>query len=250
MESSVTQRVKQIMTYLNLSETKFAKELGVTQSTINAIIKRNGDVKTNIITAIIKQYPLINLPWLLTGTGKMLNDVEAERTRDLSRQQIHELLTMQITDYKARYLDAFRLVFYLIGINMIDLCRLTKIERGYINYIRAKTSRPYSIKVEPEAMEIIDKYRGQKYLIDVLERYSDYRTFVNRELKKIEGYDFLTVYYAQHTWATMAAELDMPKETIAAALGHGGYSVTDIYINFDKSKIAAANRRVIDYVLK
>jgi hypothetical protein len=48
----------------------------------------------------------------------------------------------------------------------------------------------------------------------------------------------------------MAAELDMPKETIAAALGHGGYSVTDIYINFDKSKIAAANRRVIDYALK
>ena len=60
----------------------------------------------------------------------------------------------------------------------------------------------------------------------------------------------LTTYWARHTWATIASELDIPKETIAAALGHGGNSVTDIYINFDKKKIDVANRKVIDYVVK
>lgn len=103
-------------------------------------------------------------------------------------------------------------------------------------------------------------------MINILDNYSDYRHFtskINSELKKIskttkddKGNDvikpifpYLTTYYARHTWATIAASLDIPKETIAAALGHGGNTVTDIYINFDQKKIDDANRKVIDYVL-
>ena len=59
----------------------------------------------------------------------------------------------------------------------------------------------------------------------------------------------ISQYWCRHTWATIAAELDIRKETIAAALGHGGNSVTDIYINFYMRKVDEANRRVIDYVL-
>ena len=59
----------------------------------------------------------------------------------------------------------------------------------------------------------------------------------------------LTTYWARHTWATIAASLDIPKETIAAALGHGGNTVTDIYIDFDQRKVDEANRKVIDWVL-
>jgi hypothetical protein len=43
--------------------------------------------------------------------------------------------------------------------------------------------------------------------------------------------------------------MDIPKETIGKALGHGRKSVTDIYIDFDQSKIDEANRQVMDYVL-
>jgi hypothetical protein len=52
----------------------------------------------------------------------------------------------------------------------------------------------------------------------------------------------------RHTWATLAAELDIPKETISAALGHGKKTVTDIYIQFDRKKIDEANRKVISHV--
>ena len=58
-----------------------------------------------------------------------------------------------------------------------------------------------------------------------------------------------SMYWARHSWATIAAELDIPKETIAAALGHSSNTVTDIYINFDRAKIDRANRQVLDYVL-
>ena len=65
-------------------------------------------------------------------------------------------------------------------------------------------------------------------------------------------YYFADLNYAPENrtgWgATIAAYLDIPKETIAAALGHGGNDVTDIYINFDQTKVDKANRRVIDYL--
>lgn len=55
--------------------------------------------------------------------------------------------------------------------------------------------------------------------------------------------------YTRHSWATLAAELDIPKETISAGLGHEiGSDVTSIYIKFDQKKVDDANRRVIDYV--
>lgn len=57
------------------------------------------------------------------------------------------------------------------------------------------------------------------------------------------------LYKARHSWATLAAELDIPKETISAGLGHEiGSDVTSIYIKFDQKKVDDANRRVIDYL--
>ena len=58
------------------------------------------------------------------------------------------------------------------------------------------------------------------------------------------------MYWARHSWATIAInDLDIPKETVAAALGHSPSTVTDVYIDFDRAKVDRANREVIDYVL-
>lgn len=150
--------------------------------------------------------------------------------------------------------DAFLLIFYLIGINVVDLMGLTEVRNGRVEYRRAKTHRLYSIRVEPEAQAILDRYPGEDGLLKWRERYSDYRGFTARTNKRLAvigealGVDGLTTYWARHTWATIAASLDIPKETIAAALGHGGNTVTDIYIDFDQRKVDAANRRVIDFL--
>lgn len=165
--------------------------------------------------------------------------------------------------HNAIYRDIFMLTFYLIGINFVDLCNLSKIEDGRVNYSRAKTHKPYSIKVEPEALEIIERLKGKRQLLYMLDDHKDYRSYY-RQLRRgleavIKAYNAahpdapiseLTTYWARHSWATIAASLDIPKETIAAALGHEmGNSMTAIYIDFDRAKVDAANRRVIDYVL-
>lgn len=154
-----------------------------------------------------------------------------------------------------KYRDFFVLSFMLCGINVVDMCNLKEIRDGRVEYIRAKTHKPYSIKVEAEALAIIDRYRGDNFLLNYLDTCKNYRHFYNnlckglREIKELCGLEELTTYWARHSWATIASSLDIPKETIAAALGHGGNSVTDIYIEFDMRKVDVANRKVLDWVL-
>lgn len=187
--------------------------------------------------------------------------------RSLTVEQLRTLFDYPIEDYQRKHLDMFKLSFFLVGINTVDLYNLAGITAdGRIEYVRAKTGRAYSIKVEPEALEIVEKYRGEKKLLDMSDTYrnhADWRKRMNKALQKIgevaigkQGkktvkplFPHLTTYWARHTWATVAADLDIPKETIAAALGHGGNTVTDIYINFNEKKIDEANRKVMDWVL-
>ena len=194
---------------------------------------------------------------------------EQTAKRSLSIEDLRFIFfDMQVEEHQECYLDYFKLIFLLCGINTIDLAHLTEIVNGRIEYRRAKTHKLYSIKVEPEAMEIINRHKGTKYLLDILnEERTDFKSWqkrFNSNLKafgkvevgkhgkktKTPYFPFLSTYWARHTWATIAAQLDIPKETIAKALGHSDNSVTDIYINFDKRKIDEANRQVIDYLFR
>lgn len=190
------------------------------------------------------------------------------RKRSLSVEDLRLLFNYPVEEYAQIHLDMFKLIFMLIGINAIDLCHLKDIVNGRIEYNRAKTHKLYSIKVEPEALEIIERYRGQNWLINALDRYKDYHDFtahMNKALKRIgpmerKGlggkkifhplFPDISAYWARHTWATIAADLDIPMETISHALGHSfGCDTTAIYINFNNKKIDEANRKVLDWVL-
>lgn len=98
-----------------------------------------------------------------------------------------------------------------------------------------------------------DRYRNYrdfaKRLNDNLQLMGETKTGKQGKKTRKPLFPKITTYWARHSWATVAASLDIPKETIAAALGHGGNTVTDIYIDFDRKKVDEANRRVIDRVL-
>lgn len=162
------------------------------------------------------------------------------------------------------------LMFYFIGINAVDLltAKTSALVNGRFEYKRAKTGKLYSIKVEPEAQAIIDKYKGQDFVLNIMDEYKDYKNFLHRmgialkeigetERKGLGGkkirkplFPDLSSYWTRHTWATIAAEIDIPKEVIAHALGHSwaNGTVTDIYIRFDEKKVDEANRKVLDYL--
>ena len=194
---------------------------------------------------------------------------EETRKRSLSAGQLRELIGYKCEPYQERYRDMFVLMFYLIGINAVDLflAKPEDVVNGRLEYKRAKTGKLYSIKIEPEAMSILEKYKGKNYLLNIMDEYKDYKNFLHRmgiALKEIGSterkgrggkkirkplFPDISSYWSRHTWATIAAELDIPKETISEALGHSiGSDVTSIYIRFDIKKVDEANRKVIDYV--
>lgn len=58
----------------------------------------------------------------------------------------------------------------------------------------------------------------------------------------------MTVYTARYTFASIGAELEIPRETIALCLGHSWADVTDHYIVYGTKRIDDAVRKIIDYV--
>ena len=164
------------------------------------------------------------------------------------------------------------MTFYLCGINPLDLLTLkpSNARNGRIRYKRAKTGHLYDIPVPPEALEIIRRYKGKGWLLCPLDAYANYRDFChhwNDALKKIGRKEIvpdkvgrlrkvvwhpiaegMTVYTARYTFASIGAELEIPRETIALCLGHSWADVTDHYIAYGTKRIDDAVRKIIDYV--
>lgn len=174
--------------------------------------------------------------------------------RDLKVEELRAILhTEGLSEKRQRFLDAFLLSFLLLGINMHDMYDLTpaNVIDGRLVYERRKTHKKYSILLQPEAVAILEKYQGQNKLLSFCEEFSSYPSFVwslNDTLHSLR--DGLTSYYARYSWASIAFNLGITKDVVSLALGHSfGVRVTDTYINADLSRVDAANRKVIDFVL-
>ena len=209
-------------------------------------------------------------------------DINPEQTekRSLSVDELRTLFDYAVEPWQQKYLDYFKLTFFLIGINPADILECTdeNVVDGRLQYRRKKTGRLYSIRIEPEALVIINKYRGKTRLVDFAEHMKSYKQFVckaNKGLKMIgpvlkvknekkSPHDFqkeyhikhnsvfpnISLYWARHTWATIAFSIGIPEEIIAEALGHShGNRTTAIYIDKSVANIDAANRKVLNYVL-
>lgn len=191
------------------------------------------------------------------------------RKRALDVEVLRSLINYPVEPFAQIYRDMFVLSFMLLGINSIDLYNLREVTKGgRVEYDRSKTGGIFSVKVEPEALAIIEKYRGQMALLCLADRWSDHRNFrhqMNAAIKRIgvargkgkkdkagEGpFDGVTSYWARHTWATIAYELGINDDTISQALGHqgSGARVTEVYIRRTMDRVDDANRRVLDWVL-
>lgn len=170
--------------------------------------------------------------------------------RALSVGELRDILAL-----RSWYADMFRLSFLLVGMNAADMYALTvgNIQHGRIVYRRKKTGRIISIRLEPEAMSIIERNRGVATLIDIADRYASVHTFTIAMGKFFRlHHPSCTFYYARHTWATVAFSLGIPMDTISRALGHSfstGARVTAVYVQAENADIDAANRKVIDYAI-
>ena len=165
------------------------------------------------------------------------------------------------------------LSFYLGGVNAGDLLLCKGLTNGRFVEKRQKTGELIDVPVCPEAMQIIEKYKGKNYLLCVMDGYKDYHDFTSRwdkALKKIGTteivpdkvgrrrkvvyhplFPHITTYTARYTFASIAAnECEIPTETIGKCLAHAWSknTVTARYISDDRRKVDQAFALVLDKV--
>lgn len=193
---------------------------------------------------------------------------EPTRDKSCSVEQLRALFTYQTeVPGEIEAIDMFKLMFMLIGINRSDFAACGKPSGGRVDYVRMKTGKLYSIKLEPEAFRIVSKYAGKEHLVNIAEKASDSKSYFHnmvRSLRKVGTVQVsgkkskgkpiipdITTGSARTSWATIAQQdLDIPRDVIAAALGHHTVDVTSTYLRTDwRMKVDAANRRVVDWVL-
>lgn len=178
---------------------------------------------------------------------------EPTRKRCLPVETLRELLNRELDGWDSVARDYFFLMFYLIGINFKDLllAKRTQVNDGRLEYLREKTGRKYSIKIEPEAESLLRKYYGaDAYLLEAMDHCVHYKSFARRINESLNDIAGITSYFARHSWATCAYEIGIPMDTISQALGHSfGNRTTLIYVKPDQSKVDIANRKVIDYLI-
>lgn len=281
-----TERVTFISYFREFVKTRNAKRTQeLYQNTLNKVVKWSNDY---VMFEDITVQWLNEFHNYLKSQGNKLNtisiderniravikfaiDEEATSIKDPFRKykikQQEESETMPLTidqikairDYQTKSLslnnarDAFMASFYLIGINISDLYDLSAGSRA--KYIRHKTGKMIDIELQPEVIELITKHSDDDKMFDFYRNYSNahsFSTLINENLKTIGiaiGVPKLIMYHARHTWATLAAMIDIPEKTIAKALSHTYKNTTSRYARFDFRKVDEANRKVLDLLL-
>lgn len=222
----------------------------------NAALREYNDEDSDIIRITKNPFKRFSLP-----------KVEAPEKRALSLEKIKKFIAYQPKKETVQFAkDVYLLSFYLVGMNSVDLYQVTKMSEGRITYKRAKTrtvradGAEISIKLEPEVMPIIEKYRDKEgeRVFNFHYRYTTaagFNSAVNEYLKDIGdeiGVEELDFYSARHTWATLFVnECEGSESEAAFCLNHvSEHKVTSGYIKKDFARIDRANRKVIDLVIK
>ena len=189
---------------------------------------------------------------------------EVTKKRSLLVEQIRELKNCNTANKQRIYIDVFMLILYMRGINMKDLSELKvdDVRNGRIEYDRDKTGKHIEIKIEPDMLEIINRYKGKEHLLRFFDGHKPgeeyHKQFGNKmrmslrnAAKKVGITEPLSAYWARHTWSSLAIEIGVDIAYVSAGLSHShGAPVTQTYIQYRQKKIDEESRRVIDYILE
>lgn len=162
----------------------------------------------------------------------------------------------------------FLLMFMLRGIPFVDIAFLRRcdFQDNQIVYRRRKTGAWLMVRVEPQAMQLIEKLRSldvsSPYLFpfvnsfEITTAYRQYRNALRRfngclkrlaVLKRMGG--TLSSYCARHSWATIANYRDYRPELISNAMGHSSVKVTETYFKrHTAERIGQMNSEILSYV--
>lgn len=157
--------------------------------------------------------------------------------------------------------DFVRLLIAMCGANMVDILSLQNrsIRNGEIHFTRTKTERVdtnVSIPLSEDAKKILQKYgvintsKPNAYILPYYtmgmneqqkaHKRNDVLKRINKGIKLIcedMGIEKFTTYHLRHTFASNAAEYNIPAEQLMLLLGHKNLTTTQKYLNSVTDKL-------------
>ena len=106
--SKTVHRIMQLISALDMSARQFDISIGTANGYILRMRKNNASVGSDVIERIVKEYPQVNLIWLITGKGDMfIEDQPTSKSRSLREIEayIDDRLKSQWSDEKKALLD-------------------------------------------------------------------------------------------------------------------------------------------------
>ena len=70
----MNRRLEQFLGAENITQTQFAETLGVAKASVSHILAGRNKPGFEFIESLARQYPNLNLEWLISGRGKMYKD--------------------------------------------------------------------------------------------------------------------------------------------------------------------------------
>lgn len=198
---------------------------------------------------------------------------EATQKRYLPKEKLQEIFSLELPKESRLWhsQNYFTFMFHMRGMNFIDLAYLKPeniINGERVFYKRAKTGKPYNIKITKEAKKILDFYmnefafRPKYHLFPIIQdeiahdpllkrnRARNALKYFNLHLKEIAvkcGITTnLTSYVTRHSWASIAKFSGVNPAKIKDALGHADLKTTETYLaEFSDAEIDEANELVV-----
>lgn len=187
------------------------------------------------------------------------------RNLDLTVDELKSLRDVSLKEQNLLIVrDLFMLTYYLGGINLKDLLDYHFEENNLIlSYIRHKTYRTKHgeneivFSIQPEAQQIISKYRTDKGFLKFgpYESYNKVYSLIYRYLTRIAREAGITssisYYSARKSFAQHGYNIGIQIETIEYCIGHSMKSNRPIgnYIRVMRSHADIAMRRIFDELL-
>lgn len=187
------------------------------------------------------------------------------RNLDLTVDEVKSLRDVSLKEQNLLIVrDLFMLTYYLGGINLKDLLDYHFEENNLIlSYIRHKTYRTKHgeneivFSIQPEAQQIISKYRTDKGFLKFgpYESYNKVYSLIYRYLTRIAREAGITssisYYSARKSFAQHGYNIGIQIETIEYCIGHSMKSNRPIgnYIRVMRSHADIAMRRIFDELL-
>lgn len=248
------------VTWLRRYET-YLRNKGIAENTIGIRFRTlrviyNLAIEENIIKA--DHYPFKNY--------KVSKLHQETAKRAITKEDVNRILDYQSTNkYLKLPIDLFAFTYYVGGINFVDIAYLTKenLMDGRLIYTRRKTGKLIKIPLQPQAIELIEKYSDKEspYLFPILSTYHKTEqqranrvhkviTKVNQRLKEVGkalGIPIdLTTYVARHSQATVMKKAGVSTSIIRELMGHSSERVTQIYLDsFDNEQIDDAMKNLL-----